>query len=105
MPQPPPMEFVFSRGMTVLMHQRTVWANEWLHFGHFDDDGDDDEFMTMIIYISPNIPVRRHWCLPFGRATGSMSGKREQNEACSATYEMSPLKWQQKCDTVVTKRG
>lgn len=46
------MEFVFSRGMTALMHQqRTAQANEWLHFGHLDDNGDDDEFMTMIIYL------------------------------------------------------
>jgi len=59
------MEFVISRGMTVLTvmrQRRTARTNEWSCFGRLDQD-DDDEFMTMII--SRGIPVCRHRCLSF----------------------------------------
>lgn len=56
-------------------------ANEWLCSpGRLDDDGDDDEFMTMII--SGGVPLCRHRCLSFRRGDSGVK-KRPGNDGMS----------------------
>lgn len=83
--------------LTVMCQRRTARVNEWLCFGHFEDDGDDDEFMTMII--SRGIPVCRHRCLSFRWAAGSVSrenvgGMAKRYALLLAKCRLSPLKLQ-----------
>lgn len=67
-----PKEFVIPRSvaaLTVICQRQSVpQLTSDYAAGQLDDDGDDDEFMTMII--SRGVPLCRHWCLSFRRDGG-----------------------------------
>lgn len=69
-------------------------ANEWLcSSGWLDDDGDDDEFMTMII--SGGVPLCRHRCLSFRRRDSGVkkTAKEWWNESGSRSFKDCSCDW------------
>ena len=79
-----PKEFVIPRSvaaLTVIRRRQSVprLTSDYAPRARLDDDGDDDEFMTMII--SGGVPLRCHRCLSFRRGDSGVKKKKEEKTA------------------------
>ncbi|KAK1130185.1 hypothetical protein K0M31_018325, partial [Melipona bicolor] len=78
-----PKEFVIPRSvaaLTVIRRRQSVprLTSDYAPRAGLDDDGDDDEFMTMII--SGGVPLRCHRCLSFRRGDSGVKKRKEKKK-------------------------